>query len=204
MQYTEKNKFNLPDANDYADISKLNENFKKLDEFLKEHPNIPIRSPTSNPSIVSPGFGGKIAVLTNLDRDDNGHVTNFEIRLLELPKLPEDISNVGEKIGDIKMFVGAYPADSKDQPNLTNGIVHLILDTLGKQENRSWVKIYGKDGIEVTTDEDTNIVISGNVSGGGNSAITTEEIDEACDYLPVDDSGIKPLTDEQIDEICTV
>ena len=113
-------------------------------------------------------------------------------------------NEVIEKIGDIKMFVGAYPADSKDQPNLTNGIVHLILDTLGKQENRSWMKIYGKDGIEVTTDEDTNIVISGNGSGGGNSAITTEEIDEACDYLPVDDSGIKPLTDEQIDEICTV
>ena len=33
--------------------------------------------------------------------------------------------------------------------------------------------------------------------------LTSEEIDEACDYLPVDDSGIKPLTDEQIDEICT-
>lgn len=203
MQYTEKNKFNLPDASDYADISKLNENFKKIDDFLKEHPNIPIRSRTS-PSIVSPEFGGKIAVLTNIDRDDNGHVTDFEIKLLELPKLPEDIGNISEKIGDIKMFVGAYPADRNNQPNLTNGIVHLILDTLGKQENRSWMKIYGKDGIEVTTDEDTNIVISGNGSGGGNSAITTEEIDEACDYLPVDDSGIKPLTDEQIDEICTV
>lgn len=113
-------------------------------------------------------------------------------------------NEVIEKIGDIKMFVGAYPADSQDQPNLTNGIVHLILDTDNKQENRSWMKIYGKDGIEVTTDEDTNIVISGGGSGSGTSdeAITTEEIDEACDYLPVDDSGIKPLTDEQIDEIC--
>lgn len=33
-------------------------------------------------------------------------------------------------------------------------------------------------------------------------ALTNTEIDGACDYLPTDDSGIKPLTDEQIDTIC--
>lgn len=33
-------------------------------------------------------------------------------------------------------------------------------------------------------------------------ALTKSEIDRACDYLPTDDSGIKPLTDEQIDTIC--
>ena len=176
----------------------------KLSHCLTEHPNIITSFPTGSPNIISPDFGGKVALMTNMERDDNGHVTNFEIKVLELPKLPEDVGNVNEKIGDIKMFVGAHPTDSQDQPNLTNGIVHLILDTLGKQENRSWMKIYGKDGIDVTTDEDTNIVISGNGLGGGTSdeAITTEEIDEACDYLPVDDSGVKPLTDKQIDEIC--
>lgn len=133
MQYTEKNKFNLPEPTDYVDINKLNENFERLDEFLKEHPRITVRSPTGSPHIVALKFGDKIAVVTNLERDDNGHVTNFEIKVLELPKLPENLG-----------------------------------------------------------------------SGTGVDSITPEEIDEACDYLPVDDSGIKPLTDEQIDEICTV
>lgn len=110
-------------------------------------------------------------------------------------------NEVIEKIGDIKMFVGAYPADSKDQPNLANGIVHLILDTLGKQENRSWMKIYGNDGIEVTTDDDANIVISGNGSGSL-EFLTPEEVEEICDFSPVD-SGNEALSDEEIDAICT-
>ncbi len=38
--------------------------------------------------------------------------------------------------------------------------------------------------------------------GGTVEELTKAEIDSACDYLPVDDSGIKPITDEQIDKIC--
>ena len=91
----------------------------------ESHPSITIGSPTNAP-IVSPGFGGKIAVVTNINRDEYGHVTGFDVKTLELPENIEDTSE----------------------------------------------------------------------------ALTKAEIDGACDYLPMDDSGIKPLTDEQIDAIC--
>ena len=89
MKYTNKHNFNLPESADNVDIEKINENFKKIDtDFLTEHPDITTNSPT-NPSNVSPGFGGKIAVVTNVSRDANGHVTNFEIKLLELPSMSD-------------------------------------------------------------------------------------------------------------------
>lgn len=88
MKYTNKHNFNLPESADNVDIAKINENFQKIDaDFLTEHPIIPINFPTS-PSTVSPGFGGKIAVVTNIERGANGHVTNFEIKLLGIPEKP--------------------------------------------------------------------------------------------------------------------
>lgn len=84
MKYTNKHNFNLPESADNVDIAKINENFQKIDGELG-HPNIETNSPT-DPSTDSPGFGGKIAVVTNMNRDTNGHVTNFEVKLLELPK----------------------------------------------------------------------------------------------------------------------
>lgn len=58
------------------------------------HKSITVNLPNSAP-LVSPGFGGKIAVLTNVTRDEYGHITNFEVKTLEMPKLPE---NLGETV----------------------------------------------------------------------------------------------------------
>lgn len=86
MKYTNKHNFNLPESADNVNIEKINENFIQIDaDFLTEHPIITINSPQS-PSTVSPGYGGRMAVVTNINRDANGHVTNFEIKLLELPE----------------------------------------------------------------------------------------------------------------------
>lgn len=56
-------------------------------DILVDHPNIETSNPTS-PSTESPGYGGRIVVVSNIDCDANGHVTNFEIKLLELPEKP--------------------------------------------------------------------------------------------------------------------
>lgn len=61
------------------------------------HKSITVNSP-SNAPLVSPGFGGKIAVLTNVIRDEYGHVTNFEVKTLELPELPENLGGTVEAL----------------------------------------------------------------------------------------------------------
>ncbi len=61
------------------------------------HKSITINSP-SNAPLVSPGFGGKIAVLTNMTRDEYGHVTNFDVKTLELPELPENLGGTVEEL----------------------------------------------------------------------------------------------------------
>lgn len=88
MKYTNKHNFNLPESADNVDIAKINKNFQKIDaDFLTDHPDITTDSP-QNPSTASLGYGGRIVVVTNMDRDSNGHVTNFEIKLLKLPEKP--------------------------------------------------------------------------------------------------------------------
>lgn len=88
MKYTNKHNFNLPESADNVDIAKINKNFQKIDaDFLTDHPDITTDSPQS-PSTASLGYGGRIVVVTNMDRDSNGHVTNFEIKLLKLPEKP--------------------------------------------------------------------------------------------------------------------
>ena len=115
MKYTNKHNFNLPESADNVDIEKINENFKKIDaDFLADHPDITTNSPT-DPSTDSPGFGGKIAVVTNMNRDEYGHVTNFEIKLLKLPEKP-----------DTKNVVAPAPSMPINSPGDTVYLNHVV------------------------------------------------------------------------------
>lgn len=135
MKYTNKHNFNLPESADNVDIAKINENFKKIDaDFLTEHPIIPINFPTI-PSTVSLGFGGKIVVVTNIEQGANGHVTNFEIKLLELPEKPNS-----------KNVVAPAPSMPINSPGDTVYLNHVVDGTVVSSH-----KIQGNGGTEIST-----------------------------------------------------
>lgn len=136
MKYTNKHNFNLPESADNVDIAKINENFQKIDaDFLTDHPIITINSPTS-PSTESPGYGGRIVVVSNIDCDANGHVTNFEIKLLELPEKPNS-----------KNVVAPAPNVPIDIVSSGNVFLNYVVDGAVVSSH----KIQGNGGTEIST-----------------------------------------------------
>lgn len=135
MKYTNKHNFNLPESADNVDIAKINENFQKIDaDFLTDHPIITINSPTS-PSTESPGYGGRIVVVSNIDCDANGHVTNFEIKLLKLPEKP-----------NTKNVVAPAPSMPINSPGDTVYLNHVVDGAVVSSH-----KIQGNGGTKIST-----------------------------------------------------
>lgn len=147
MKYTNKHNFNLPESADNVDIAKINKNFQKIDaDFLTDHPDITTDSPQS-PSTASLGYGGRIVVVTNMDRDSNGHVTNFEIKLLKLPEKP-----------DTKNVVAPAPSMPINSPGDTVYLNHVVDGNVVSSH-----KIQGNGGTEISnaagSETDGNSVI---------------------------------------------
>lgn len=53
------------------------------------HPDIETSNPTVPPSSVDLSFGDRFSVITGIDRDSNGHVKDYDIKLYQLPTAPE-------------------------------------------------------------------------------------------------------------------
>lgn len=130
-------------------------------------------------SNFSPGWGGKVGFVNGITRDEYGHVTDFSVGILELPEAPEH--------PDIELNGGTVDTT---QIEVSGGSVIPSINSIACDDNGHvtgyTVKLYKLPENYGDTTE----------------AITDAEIDEACDYLSTDDSGIKPITDEQIDAIC--
>lgn len=130
-------------------------------------------------STVSPDWGGKVGFVNGITRDEYGHVTNFSVGILELPEAPEH--------PDIELKGGTVDTT---QIEVSGGSVIPVINSIVCDDNGHvtgyTVKLYK---LPENYGDTTEI-------------ITEAEIDGACDYLPVDDGGIKPITDEQIDAIC--
>ena len=83
MKYTDNHNMNLPETTDNVDIEKLNENFITIDGMLIAHPIS--QNPTVTTSPTTLDWGSNFAAVTNITRDNNGHVKTFDVKTLKLP-----------------------------------------------------------------------------------------------------------------------
>ena len=58
-------------------------------DILVNHPDIETSNPTVPPPSVALSFGDRFSVITGINRDSNGHVKNYDIKLYQLPTAPE-------------------------------------------------------------------------------------------------------------------
>ena len=151
MNYTDKHNMNLPETTDSVDINKLNENFTIIDGMLVKHPT------SQNPTISTPpteiNAGDIFAVVTNITRDNNGHVKTFEVKTFELPS------------NDIKVVFTGAPNGTSAGTGLPNGQVYFNLILNGNITSSH--KISGINGTKITTDENGNIVAKSSCANTG-------------------------------------